>query len=93
MRWFVNARRRRQAEKVLRLIRKTAWERIKREYGFACANCGRKEPEIKLTRDHIRPLSRGGMDIPENIQPLCIECNLRKGNSIPSQQGAVSILP
>ncbi len=41
--------------------------------------CGYKEPEIKLTLDHVIPLSKGGRNIIDNIQPLCLACNDSKG--------------
>jgi len=54
------------------------WENTKAQYNWTCPCCGRREPEIKLTEDHIIPLSRGGSDNIENIQPLCKDCNCAK---------------
>ena len=60
------------------------WEQMKKDYNFTCANCKRKEPEIKLTRDHITPIVKGGIHSKENIQPLCISCNCKKKDKIDS---------
>ena len=37
---------------------------------------------ILFTRDHIVPVSRGGSNDITNIQPMCADCNTRKGDYI-----------
>ena len=56
-----------------------AFELMKRMYNYTCPCCGKREPEIKLTRDHIISVQDGGSSFIENIQPLCEECNQNKG--------------
>jgi 5-methylcytosine-specific restriction endonuclease McrA len=54
------------------------WNEIQARWGHACLCCGRCAPEIKLTVDHVLPLSKGGSNAAHNIQPLCGSCNSRK---------------
>ena len=54
------------------------WERICLEHDYRCVLCGTPGTSKTLERDHIVPHARGGADAPENIQPLCHECNFLK---------------
>lgn len=58
------------------------WEYLKFLYDYICPKCLRKEPEIQLTEDHKIPLSKGGTDYIDNIQPLCGVCNSSKNSKI-----------
>lgn len=55
------------------------WEQLKEFYNYTCLCCGRREPEIKLTHDHVKPVVMGGENSIRNIQPLCGHCNSSKG--------------
>ena len=56
------------------------WQELKAFYSFKCLRCGAQEPDIKLTRDHVVPLTQGGSDSIDNVQPLCARCNSKKNN-------------
>ena len=58
------------------------WEALKAQYNYTCPACGRKEPEISLTVDHKTPVTKAGTSNIENIQPLCLSCNSRKGTKV-----------
>jgi 5-methylcytosine-specific restriction endonuclease McrA len=55
------------------------WKKLCKHYNYTCLRCGRREPQIKLTVDHVIPLSVGGTNSIDNIQPLCQSCNSSKG--------------
>jgi 5-methylcytosine-specific restriction endonuclease McrA len=54
------------------------WNDLKKQCGYSCMCCGRKEPAIRLTVDHIVPIAKGGSNDIGNIQPLCMRCNKSK---------------
>lgn len=56
------------------------WESLKKRYEYTCLCCRRSEPEVRLEPDHVVPISRGGANSIDNIQPLCGQCNKRKNN-------------
>lgn len=55
------------------------WKILKLKFNHCCAIC---HEEKLLTKDHIIPLSKGGTDFINNIQPLCKNCNSKKWNRI-----------
>ena len=58
---------------------------------YACQYCGRHRSELRgrhfLTRDHILPISRGGLNTWDNVVTSCSPCNNRKGDHLPSEVG------
>lgn len=56
------------------------WKNVKRLANGICLCC--KRTHVKLTVDHVIPLSKGGRNVIENIQPLCSECNIKKDDRI-----------
>ena len=45
-----------------------------------CLSCGARPPAAVLHVDHITPASRGGETKLGNLQTLCSDCNLGKGD-------------
>ena len=50
-----------------------------------CMYCGGEFADSSLTRDHVKPLSRGGKDRWSNVVTACKSCNTRKGGRTPEQ--------
>lgn len=51
------------------------WLEVLSAWGSSCLKCG---SDHLVEIDHVVPLSKGGMNVKENIQPLCSDCNKRK---------------
>ena len=47
-----------------------------------CLYCGQTFADSTLTRDHVVPKSRGGMDKWDNVVAACKRCNHHKGNRL-----------
>jgi len=70
------------------------WLKLKEKYNFTCVDCQKKEPEIKLTKDHVIPLTKWNKYIENhleitygyndiiNIMPRCRSCNSSKYNHV-----------
>jgi 5-methylcytosine-specific restriction endonuclease McrA len=54
---------------------------------YTCQYCGRHRSQLRkwerLTREHVKPLSRGGTDTWDNVTTACSTCNHKKGNRLP----------
>ena len=54
--------------------------RVLKESGGRCALCGTTKDDRPLHVDHIKPRSKGGKTEYGNLQVLCSQCYLTKGN-------------
>ncbi len=56
---------------------------------YRCQYCGRTQVDLKpreqLTRDHLIPISRGGLNEWNNVVTACSPCNTRKANRLPHE--------
>ena len=54
---------------------------------YTCQYCGRHKRDFKkserLTREHVKPISKGGEDTWENVTTACSTCNHKKGSKLP----------
>lgn len=48
---------------------------------YTCLYCGKAFEYEQLSRDHVKPVSKGGQDKWMNVVTSCKRCNARKGNS------------
>ena len=69
-------------------IRKVVEENVLKQWidkGRKCQNpkCEKTGPRNEFHIDHILPVSKGGSNRIENLQVLCVKCNLSKGPKMP----------
>ncbi len=75
------------------------WGQIIVSYNGRCAYCGMKlrvggpRTGNKLTQDHIRPLSKGGVHSADNVVPACWTCNSEKRAKKPGNIGMTLQMP
>lgn len=54
---------------------------------YTCQYCGRHRSKLRkkerLTREHVKPLSRGGTDTWDNVTTACSTCNHKKSDKLP----------
>lgn len=58
------------------------WYWLVERTGRKCVICGEPGDERTLCADHIIPVSKGGLNVISNIQPLCQFCNSSKHDKI-----------
>lgn len=54
---------------------------------YICAYCSRVFAASQLSREHIKPLSRGGLDNWMNVVTSCKRCNAKKDNLTLDESG------
>ncbi len=74
----INSRRRTRKTEAGGSYTAAEWKALVNHFGNKCLCCGRTD--VKLTADHVIPISKGGSSFIENMQPLCRSCNSRKKN-------------
>jgi 5-methylcytosine-specific restriction endonuclease McrA len=59
------------------------WIALRNKAEGICQICRKYVGSQKLTHDHIIPLTKGGTDNIDNLQPVCHSCNSKKSNTLP----------
>jgi 5-methylcytosine-specific restriction endonuclease McrA len=58
-----------------------------RRDAYLCLYCGARFTYSLLSRDHVTPFSRGGLDMWSNVVSACRRCNNAKASRTPEQAG------
>jgi len=59
-------------------VTREEWAAVVEFFDGCCAYCGKPATEL----DHIVPISRGGRDALDNVQPACRKCNASKNSKL-----------
>lgn len=62
------------------ISKKIRFEVFKRD-SFTCQYCAAKPPQVPLEIDHIKPVSKGGNNLIDNLITSCFDCNRGKSNN------------
>ncbi len=54
---------------------------------YICMYCGQRLPASLLSRDHVKPVSQGGLNLWTNVVTACKRCNNHKAGRTPEQAG------
>ena len=60
------------------------WLAILQQSGCRCQKCGieaANTPQGYLSLDHAKSMGQGGANVASNVAPLCLRCNMSKGDS------------
>lgn len=63
------------------MSKKYRWEIAYRQQ-YKCAECAELLHPKAMDIDHVKPLSEGGEDTPENCQALCANCHAKKSRGV-----------
>jgi 5-methylcytosine-specific restriction endonuclease McrA len=72
-----NHQRRAQVAAAGEMYTQAEWDRLCAYYDHRCLCCGNRRP---LTVDHVVPVTKGGSNLIQNLQPLCRSCNSKKND-------------
>jgi len=75
-----NAKRRAFSKSIQNDLTNQQWITILEAHNFKCRYCG--SSNLKLTIDHVIPVSKGGKHTSNNVVPACQPCNSHKGAKI-----------
>ncbi len=78
--------RRRVIERTLEPLTADVIAQVFEKHGNKCVYCYRDD--VKLTLDHVMPVSLGGTNDADNLVPACKSCNSRKAARIGVAHGA-----